>query len=214
MTPTAVRRSGQVCAATGLAGALSAAVLLAWPAQVAKGPVRYPFTRDGFLVAQAFFFVHHWGLMIGVAALAVSGAVGAGRLARAGGWLALVGLAVLDASELLAMHYANHSMDAANKGLMGTAYGVSSTVVGLGMLAAGVGVLRAGRWQGWHRWIPLAIGVTEFVVVTPGTLAGFTAARLAIGSWMLLFGALGLALVAESAVTASPARAKVPATAG
>lgn len=69
-------------------------------------------------------------------------------------------------------------------------------MIGLGTVIAGIAVVRARVWTGWARWVPLAIGVMHFVVVTPAIFSGgFVAGRLAIGSWMLLFGALGFALV-------------------
>jgi hypothetical protein len=168
--------------------------------------VSYPFTRTGFLIAQAFFFVHHFGLLVPLVALAASRITGAHVLFRATAWLAVLGMTQLTASELLAIRYADWDFDTANAGLMGTSYGFSCTVTGLGMLVTGVGVLRAGLWTGWRRWTPLAIGIAEFVVLTPGMFGGFTTARLAIGFWMLLFGVLGWAMYVESrgVVTSQP----------
>ncbi|CAN5878482.1 hypothetical protein BH24ACT15_BH24ACT15_37930 [soil metagenome] len=140
---------------------------------------------------QGWFFVHHLGLVLVVAAVATSGSGGTGRLIRGGAWAAVIGMVALTFAEVLAMRYADWDNDTANAGLMGTSYGISVTVIGLGMLVAGVGVLRAGVWSGWRRWTPLAIGIATFAVVTPGMFAGFVVARLAIGFWMLLFAALG-----------------------
>jgi hypothetical protein len=191
-------RAGLVCMFTGLLGAAGALVLLAWPPAIDPGPVSYPFTTTGFLIAQSWFFVHHVGLVAGVVALAVSGAVGAGRVARAGAWIAVVGTVLLTGCELMAMRYAEWPIESANAGLMGSSYGIACTVIGLGFVLAGGGVLRADTWSGWCRWTPMAIGVTQFVVLTPGMFGGFEAARLAIGFWMLMFAALGWSLYAES----------------
>jgi hypothetical protein len=171
--------------------------------------VSYPFTTNGFLIAQAFFFVHHFGLLVPLVAVAASRVTGTHRLFRAGAWIAVVGMVLLTSSELLAMRYADWDFDTANAGLMGTSYGVSCTAIGLGMLAAGVGVLRAGLWTDWRRWTPLAIGIAEFVILTPGMFGGFVAARLVIGFWMLLFGALGWAMYVESrrVMTSVPSQA-------
>ena len=198
MSVTTQGRLGYAGLAAGALGVLSALVLLAWPPQVAPGPVHYPFTTTGFAIAQAWFFVHHFGLVAVLAALAVSGATGPGRVVRGGAWLAVAGALALALAELNAIAYANADFKAANAGFMGTAYGIASTAIGLGTLVAGVGVLRARRWTGWHRWVPLAIGVTEFVVLTPGLFLGFVAARLVIGFWMLLFGLLGWSVLAEA----------------
>ena len=143
-------------------------------------------------------------------ALAASGITGSHLLFRAGAWIAVLGMGLLTASELLAMHYADWDNDTANAGLMGTSYGGSpATLIGLGMLVAGVGVLRAGVWTGWRRWTPLAIGIAEFVILTPGMFGGFVAARLVIGLWMLQFGMLGWAMYVESrgVVTSQPSQA-------
>lgn len=210
MTRQAMSRLGSVGVAAGALGALSAVVLLMWPPQVAPGPVSYPFTSTGFGIAQTWFFVHHFGLIAVLAGLAASGAVGSGRIARIGAWSAVVGAVMLAGAELLAMRYANTEFTLAYAGPMGAAYGIATTLIGVGMIAAGIGVLRTNRWSGWHRWIPLAIGITEFVVLTPGIFAGFVAARIVIGSWMLLFGLLGWGLRAESGVRATIDAARVP----
>jgi hypothetical protein len=192
------QRAGLIGLVTGLLGALSAVVMLLWPPQVAEQLVSYPFTTAGFYVAQAWFFIHHFGLMLVLVALALSGAVGNYRVGRWGAWTAVIGMVALALCELLAMRYADWPTAAANAGLMGNCYGIAVTVIGLGMLAVGIGVLRADVWHRWRRWTPLAIGIATFAVVTPGMFGGFVIARLAIGSWLLLFAALGWGLYVES----------------
>jgi hypothetical protein len=198
MSTQFVSRAGMVGLVTGLLGVLSAVVLLAWPPQVPPGPLSFPFTTDGFLVVQGWFFVHHFGLLAALVALARSGALGGGRVARIGAWVAVAGMVVLTGAELFAMRFAAWDAKAANEGSMGVTYGIACTVIGVGMIGAGIGVLRAGVWSGWRRWVPLAIGLSVFLVVTPGMFAGYVVARLAIGSWMALFAALGWSLLAET----------------
>lgn len=198
MTDLSLRRSGLVCLVTGIVGAALAVVLLAWPTDVDDSLLRYPFSENGFLTIQAVFAVHHLGLVVGVVALALSGAVGAGKVARTGAWLLVAGTVMLTGSELLTMRYVDWTSDAANEGLMGAAYGVSCTVMGIGAIMAGVGVLRAKVWSGWRAWTPMVIGVAQFVMLTPGMFGGFVIARLVIGAWMLMFAALGWSLYAES----------------
>jgi hypothetical protein len=77
-------RAGLIGLVTGLLGALRAVVMLLWPRQVAEDLVSYPFTTAGFYIAQAWFFVHHFGLVLVLVALALSGAVGNGRLGARG----------------------------------------------------------------------------------------------------------------------------------
>lgn len=198
MSELALLRSGLVCMVTGIVGAALAVVLLAWPTDVDDSLLRYPFSENGFLSIQAVFAVHHLGLVVGVVALALSGAVGAGKVARTGAWLLVAGTVMLTGSELLTMRYVDWTSDAANEGLMGAAYGVSCTVMGIGAIMAGVGVLRAKVWSGWRAWTPMVIGVAQFVMLTPGMFGGFVIARLVIGAWMLMFAALGWSLYAES----------------
>jgi len=198
MSPKTISTAGKIGLVTGILGVLSAVVMLTWPAQSPPGRLSYPFTTTGFLVIQTWFFVHHLGLVTVLVALARSGAVGKARLARAGAWLGVVGMVMLTCMELIATHYAGWDTKAANDGTMGAGYGVSTSLVGLGMLAAGVGVLRARVWSGWRRFIPLLLGITLFLVVTPGMFGGFVIARLAIGSWMALYAALGWSLVVEA----------------
>jgi hypothetical protein len=192
----------------GLLGAVSAVVLLLWPPEVGADRLSYPLSVNGFYVAQSWFFVHHLGLVLVLVGLVLSGALGAGRVGRVGGWAAVVGMVALTLTELLAMRYADWDNAAANAGLMGTSYGISVSLVGVGMLVAGAAVLRARVWSGWARWVPLAIGVAAFAVVTPAMFGGFVVARLGIGFWMLLFAALGAGLLGQrrrTAVAPAPA---------
>jgi hypothetical protein len=198
LSSNALSRLGLIGVAAGVLGVASAALMLAWPAQAPAGVLHHPFTVTGFATIQTWFFVHHLGLTGLLVGLARSGAVGPGRVARAGGVVAVVGMLLLAAMELFAIRFAESTTQAANEGPMGAGYGITTSLVGLGMLAAGAGVLRAGAWSGWRRFIPLLLGVTLFTVVTPGMFGGFVIARLAIGSWMALFGALGWALVVET----------------
>jgi hypothetical protein len=198
-SPEALARAGLVGVISGLAGALAAAVMLAWPPAVPSTLLSYPFTRTGFLTAQAFFFVHHIGLVIPLWAFAASGAVGTNRVFRGGAWLAVAGMVLLTLAELNTMRFADWNVDAANKGAMGAVYGIACNAIGLGMILAGAGTLRARVWSGWRRWVPLVIGIATFVELTPGMFGGFVIARLAIGFWILLFAAFGQSLRAEAA---------------
>jgi hypothetical protein len=172
--------------------------MLLWPASVDKGRLSYPFTHDGFLIAQAGFFLHHIGMVILLVGLARSGAAGRGWLMRAATWLSVAGMVALTLAELNTMRYADWAADLANAGAMGATYGIACNTIGLGLILAGVGVLRARIWTGWRRFLPLLIGVATFVELTPGMFGGFVIARLAIGFWILLFAGLGLSLRMEA----------------
>lgn len=198
MSDFSLRRSGLVCMVTGITGAALALVVLAWPTNVDDTLLRYPFSEAGFLTMQGVFAVHHLGLVAGVVALALSGAAGRGLVTRGGAWLLVAGTIMLTASEVLTMRYVNWSNEAAYAGIMGAAYGLSCTVIGVGAILAGMGVRRTKVWSGWRAWTPTVIGVAQFVMLTPGMFGGFVVARLAIGTWMLMFAGLGWSLYAES----------------
>jgi hypothetical protein len=200
-SPQTLSMAGLFGLVTGLSGPVAAAVMLAWPPQIAPGPLSYPFTRNGFFVAQTIFFLHHIGLVIPLCALASSGAMGERRWARGGAWVAFAGMLMLTFAELNTMRFAEMDAAAANAGLPGATYGIATNLIGIGMLIAGAGVLRAHAWSGWRRWMPLAIGIATFVELTPGMFGGYVIARLAIGFWILLFAALGQALRTEAPST-------------
>ena len=199
MSPKALSTCGKVGFITGILGVLSVIPMLAWPEQSPAGLVRYPFTAAGFQTIQTWFFVHHMGLVIGLVGLALSGAMGEGRFGRGAAWLAVVGMIGLTGMELFAIQFAEWENTVASSGAMGAGYGITTNLVGLGMVGAGVSVLRARLWSGWWRFVPLLIGITHFVLVTPAIFSnGWVIARLAIASWMALFAALGWGLVVEA----------------
>ncbi len=195
-------RAGLAAAITGVA---SAVLMLAWPEQVAPGVVHYPFSLSAFYVIQTWFCVHHLIMVVALVGLGRSGAVGSSRLGRFGAWLAAAGMVGLSGAEIFAMRFAETSFDAANQGVMGAAYAISGNLIGLGTVLAGIAVLRAKVWTGWWRWTPLLIGLWHFLVLTPSLFMGFVAARFGIGSWIVLFGALGLGLLREARRLPEPA---------
>jgi hypothetical protein len=90
-----------------------------------------------------------------------------------------------------------HSSDALDVG-----YGVASIIIGVGLTLAGVAVVRTHLWLGSRRYVVLVCGVAVFVIVIPGVFAPFLAGRLVLVAWMLMFAALGVALIrAPRAVT-------------
>ena len=93
-------------------------------------------------------------------------------------------------------------VDGPQSGPLDTAYGVATIASGIGLILAGIAVVRTGRWRGWARWTPLALGVLVFVMVIPGLFGTFLEARLAITAWMLAWTALGVALLAVALVIA------------
>ena len=96
---------------------------------------------------------------------------------------------------LLAISAANAAYPSPRTDVLDALYGVSSVLIGIGMVVAGLAVLRAGRWTGWRRALVLVTGGYVFVPMMPARLGPFVLARLAITGWMLLFAALGWALL-------------------
>jgi hypothetical protein len=60
---------------------------------------------------------------------------------------------------------------------------------------AGIAVIREGRWTGWARYVVLACGLAVFVLVIPGLMMSMVAGRLVLVTWMLIWAALGVALI-------------------
>lgn len=199
---TWVRNLGWLSVLAGLLGVASAAVLLVAPPAVGPDRLSYPFTAQGFMVAQVWFAVHHLGLTAGILGLLRSGALGPSRLGLVGTWGAMAGMLLLSATELLAISSASGPVTDAQGGLLGGLYGLSTTVAGAGLILAGVAVLRPGLWSGWRRFVPLALGIWVFVPMTPALFAGFVVARFAIGGWMAGFALLGWALVTSDRLPA------------
>ena len=112
----------------------------------------------------------------------------------------MAGLAV---TEIVAIAAADADVDSGIAVALGGLYGVTCVAMGVGLIMAGASVWRAQVWEGWRRGVVLALGVWVFVPMFPALMVTPTdGARLAIGGWMLLFAALGVALL-------SPARRAV-----
>lgn len=197
-TSRSVRRAGRWCVVAGVAGAVQAVILLAWPPQVPADRYSYPFTGLGFILAQASFFVQHLPLIVALAALMQLPAVRASRTGRIGTAAATLGLVWLTVNELITMVAFDAASDSAVATLVNTLYGPPIILIGVGLVVAGAALLRhAGRAFTATPWMPavlLVLGLYVFVVLTPAIMGSFTAGRLGIGGWMLLFALLGLGL--------------------
>ena len=207
MSAATRQRYGRICMWAGLVGALQALVLVVAPAQVDDDRFSYPFDVAGHAIAQASFFVQHLGLLLGLAALCSLPAAQARRSTLLALRAATLGMALLALMELVAIAPAD---DAATSGLaefVSGLYSVPVVLLGLGLLVGGIGLARrtASTDPRWLRWIPAALGAWVFAVLSPALMGPFVAARAAIGSWMLLFAALGWDLSRETTETWRPA---------
>lgn len=205
-----VRTAGLLCIAGGVVGAIGGVVTATIAPAVEVDRYSYPYTPTGFLVAQLVFILNHVLILAGVAGLARSGAAGTGRLGRSGLWIAAMGWVALTLCEVRAMTLANSPYPAPSTDVLDGAFGMASILIGVGLVLAGIAVVSANVFSGWYRYITLACGVAVFVMVIPGILGGFLAARIVLTVWVLMLAALGYALYAESS---QPDRSPTPATA-
>ena len=191
-----VRTAAFLCLAAGVLGAASGLALALVEPSVDVDRFSYPLSAGSFAAVQAWFGVHHLGLLAGLLALRWAGVLPATRPARWGWTAAVVGMAGLAVTEVVAIAAADSGVDSGIGAALGGLYGVTSTAMGVGLTLAGVSIWRAQAWEGWRRGVVLALGVWVFVPMFPALIATPTdGARLAIGGWMLLFAGLGVALL-------------------
>lgn len=195
-----VRTAGLLCLLGGVTGVASALVTGFIPPAVAPGRYSYPYTPTGFLAAQLVFALNHVLLLVGLLGLWRSDATGSHRFGRGGLWVSLAGMSLLTLCEVAAMTLADAAYPSPPTDALGTWFGIASILIGVGLVTAGIAVVRARVWTGWRRFLPLACGVAVFAIVIPGVFGPFLAGRLALGTWMLMFMALGVVLLrADSA---------------
>ena len=191
-----VRTAALLCLAAGVLGAASGLSLALVEPSVDVDRFSYPLSAGSFAAVQVWFGVHHLGLLAGLFALRWAGVLPDTRPARWGWAAAAVGMAGLAVTEIVAIAAADSDVDSGIGAVLGGLYGVTCTAMGVGLTLAGVSVWRAKVWEGWRRGIVLALGVWVFVPMFPALVVTPTdGARLAIGAWMLLFAALGVALL-------------------
>lgn len=197
-TSTAVHRAGKWCLAAGIIGAIQAGIVLAWPRQVTDDRFSYPFTENGYAVAQVAFFLQHLPLIAGVTALLWLPPVRTSPTARIALRITTLGLTLLALIELVTISAQDAATGSDRATLAENLYGPPVILIGVGLLVAGAALLRqgTGAWVG-ARWMPglvLLLGLYVFFPLTPAIMGTFTAGRLGIGAWMLLFAGLGYGL--------------------
>lgn len=141
-----VRLAARACMAGGAGFFILAIVALAVPELAPGAP---PVTWLQVLLA-----VLHLGQMAGVAAIGLTGAVG--RAGMVGLWLAAAGAATFAVAELTVL-----------VGGFGpeTAYGLGSLLTVVGLSTAGGSVLHQRTWNGPGRFLPLALGAYNVVML-------------------------------------------------
>ena len=189
---------GWLCLIAGLLGAASGIFMAVVSPAVADDQWSYPLTPTGFTWIQIWFVVQHVGLVLGLLAVWSAGVVGRSGLGRSGHVLAVGGMVGLTLTELAAIAARDDALDTTRVALLGAAYGVVSVASGIGLVLEGVAARREGVWDGWQAWLLLVTGAWVFVPMLPALALSYLGARLAITGWMLLFAALGWALVQSS----------------
>jgi len=82
--------------------------------------------------------------------------------------------------------------------------GVSFGRAALWLYGVGAVLVAAAVLPGWGRWVPLVLGAYVFVPLFPAVFGPMVLGRIAIGVWLLLFAALGVALVRAAQEEARP----------
>jgi hypothetical protein len=194
-----IRTAAVLCLAAGVLGALSGLALALVEPSVDIDRFSYPLSAEAFTAAQIWFGIHHLGLLAGLLALRWADLLPDTRPARWGWLAATLGMGGLAVTEVIAIAAADADVDSGIAGTLGGLYGLTCTAMGVGLLMAGVSMWRARTWDGWRRGVVLALGVWVFVPMFAALAVTPTdGARLAIGGWMLLFAALGGALLSPS----------------
>ena len=199
-----LRRVGLWCLGAGLAGAVQGAIVLAWPPQVPDTRFSYPFHDTGYVIAQLSFFLQHLPLLAGVAALLRLPGVRVSRTATIGICIAVLGLGLLAVTELVAIAAYDAAADSRRADLRrGHVWATRPPDRGRSWCRRPRFAPQPVRPMGLSpAWLPLLIavlGLYVFVPLTPALSSTFTAGRVAIAGWMLLFAALGYSLARLSA---------------
>jgi hypothetical protein len=190
-----VTKLGLVGVLAGLFGVVSTLVVMVTPPAVTADRFSYPFEATGYVLAEISFLLQHLLLLAVVFGLGRLERGSPSRLIRAGLWLTGSGLLALTGCELLALAAVEATVTSSIALVIGIAYSVAMLLCGVGLVLTGVGVARRRLLPGPARWLPLVLGGYVFVVLFPAVFGPQTAGRVAIGTWMLLFAALGYALL-------------------
>jgi hypothetical protein len=193
-TSSTIRFCGQLCLLAGVLGAASSVYLAFYSPAVPEDMWSYPQTPAAFAGMRGWLAVQHLGLLAGLFALWWSGAAGSTRLGRIGHASAAAGVIGWIITEVTAITARHDPDDTTLVALLGASYGLFSLFIGVGLILEGIAVVRARIWDGWRRWLPLALGIWVFVPLMPAMGMTVEIAEAAMAGWMLLFAALGWSL--------------------
>ena len=139
-TPPQINSPARIAGIVGSSVACSG-----WPRRVWLATV----PAEVSLVRHLGYAVFQLVVVVGLGGLATLGAAGSAWWGRVGIGLAILSFVLLIGGEFIAL-----SDPATVKAIF-----YRGAPVRAGLVLAGVAVLRAGRWSGWRRFVPLAIGV-------------------------------------------------------
>jgi hypothetical protein len=193
---TTVRVGGALCLAGGSVGAAGTAYLAATTPTDGTA-FSFPHPINGATALQMALALVPAVLIAGLVALRSSGAVPSAGRARLGYYGAIAVLAGLASLGGIAVTVTESSPDVGAPAFGVLYAGYLMLLAGCLFLAGGQ-VAWHGRWVGWQRWLPLALGAWVIIPVLPALAVGFTAGAWAIAGWFGLFAVLGLVLVRES----------------
>lgn len=175
-----VRLSARACMVGGAGFFILAIAALAVPELAPGAP---PVTWLQVLLA-----VLHMCQIAGIAAISLTGAVG--RAGMVGLWLAAAGAATFAAAELTVLVSGPGSE---------TAFGLGSLLTIVGLSIAGGSVLHQRRWNGPGRFLPLALGAYNLVMILVLVAGPVQLGLVALAVNAVLWTLLGWSLAATRA---------------
>ncbi|HLY89243.1 MAG TPA: hypothetical protein VKQ27_09675 [Acetobacteraceae bacterium] len=131
----------------------------------------------------------HLLLLAGMLGLWTSGAMGRGRIARAGTWITVISWAILAVAEFV---------DVVSTDVAVPLFSAATVGLPAGLILAGIATLRTRLWKGWHRFIPLIAGLFVVLVVFPSFALPGHDFEYVIAAWGVCFVLLGAAMWAEA----------------
>ena len=178
-----VAAAGTAVAAASVIGTLAGLSATAWPS------LADPSNVLPFLLSGAVLSAIHVVVLVGVAALAGSGAVRRGLFKYLAFGIALAGLT----GQLVGEVVIRFAFDAGN-----VLFSIAMPLMGVGMILVGIGVLVTRRWTGWRAFAPLACGVYIPAVLVPSFAITHGPSFLALAGFSLIYVGLGLAMRSEA----------------
>jgi hypothetical protein len=144
----------------------------------------------GFYAAETAWLVVHLLILVGLAGLVRSGAVGELAWGTRGFAVAILGRIIFLVAEVAAIALGRDDL---------FLFPVAAVLTGVGMIVGGLAVVRAGRWEGPLRFAPLAMGVYPFVAMFPVLAVTGERPDAMLSCWGVLMLAVGLAMTRATA---------------